>query len=1248
MKKTLLFIAMFLLVVSAKAQDIRNAYTFDKMNNTVKFDITKISLFEQRAHFLYLLNYDERFVVTTSDKDGVFVIKPSKNSYNFNLEDTFYNFYKEEVATFTSMSKDEVGEMFNEWKSLLPNKLVASMMMDIYVKDRQNNLCANADPFCTDVGIYEFPAGVNAGNGESGPNYNCLSTRPNPAWYYMKMANPGGMTIYMYSTPSQDIDFCCWGPFEDPITPCPNGLTAAKVVSCSYAPAHTENCIIPSSAQTGQYYILVITNFSNNQCNITFSKTAGTGTTDCSIMPPLVENDGPYCVGETIHLTGNAQSGASYSWSGPGNWTATGQNVTRPNCTIAMAGTYTCTITLNGQTSSTDTHVEIYANPTANFNPPTAYAGIQTQFTSTSTTNPSGQAITSYLWNFGDNQTSTQQNPTHTYATPGSYTVTLTVACGENTCTSTKTQTLNVQSSMTATISGDNVICQNETLTLNANVSGGSGTFTYTWKKNGSTVGTNNPTLSLTMTEAGSYNFTCDISDGFTTQTPSINVIVNALPNAYAGADQTINFDNATTLEAGYIEGASYSWQPADSIVGSHSQRTVQTKQLKGNTIFTVTVTKNGCTAQDDVLVSVGAEMTATVSIDDSAICQGESTTVTATAIGGNPSSYTYSWEPAAEVEYPHAASSAVYPSLNTDHFTCTISDGHTTLVKTVNLTVYELPVANAGEDFPVHYENSATLTAAEVPGASYEWQPQNMIQNGDNMHQTVTTVPLTDETEFTLIVTRNGCSTEDKVVVFAGAHLQGTVQAQDNSICQYDGTTQLTAAAYGGNETYTYSWSSSKPGVFSNANQHITTFSEPAEAGEYILKCTISDGQNTIERSTTITVVEQPKADIWVVDANNFDEYPSVVAGSSLTLEASAVAGATYEWQPNNLIMNTSDNGRIAITYPLNDIGLYDFEVTVKTQTATHNYCTNSASLTAKVYSNVEASVHAEALEICERETMTLTATATGGTGFYNYTWEPAAYFENNVGQTVTTKALPGHVGMINFTCEVTDQFLDNAHNEDKAEVTVHDAPRINYDLMGEQLVEAGNEFYPFVYEYSIDSLSLTGYEIESIEWSIYSYYPTPNQLDPNTNESLWFCVPDPHPTDPRQPKKAYVYINEVGNAKLSCKITAACGYTEARIIIFTEGYEYDDVSVEEINYDDIITVYPNPTKGELYVSLGDIITSPVTVSIYSLSGMLMTQQTESGDMAHLSINGLSNGIYLVRITGKDFVVTKKVILNR
>lgn len=603
----LLLIGFMLLTLPMRffAQNSRTVYN----QETIEFDITDIDLFDERVFFIYNLVNDSRFDVKASEEDGIFLINANEAFENLNLEDSFLDFCHQNNAAFRQMDKAVAADVACEYKALIPSEMFASLMMDYYIRSRQNNTCANADPFCTDNGQYQFPAGVNAGSGEAGPSYNCLSTTPNPAWYYMRIANPGNINIYMYSTPSHDIDFCCWGPFDDPVSPCPNGLTANKVVSCSYSAAATENCIIPATAQTGEYYILVITNYSNQTCNITFSKTGGTGTTDCGIMPPLVDNDGPYCVGETIHLTANSngQSGATFNWTGPGGFTSTQQNPTRTNCTMAMAGTYTCTISLNGQTNNATTEVVIYPQPTANFNYTSVCKGTPTQFTSTSTTNPSGQQMT-YRWNFGDGGTSSEQNPSHTYAQAGNYNVTLTTTTGGGACSSQKQQTVPVYAAPIASASAlPNVVMYGGTSQLSASA-GTAGTFNFHWEPANKVVNPNSQnTATIGLQATTTFTVTITNPQGGCSSSAQVTVSIEGSGmTAMASADAyELCEGESTTLHATPSGGTgdyTYTWTPANTLSNPNIQNPVATPPV-GTTQYTCQV-GDGYTTQN-VSVSI-------------------------------------------------------------------------------------------------------------------------------------------------------------------------------------------------------------------------------------------------------------------------------------------------------------------------------------------------------------------------------------------------------------------------------------------------------------------------------------------------------------------------------------------------------------------------------------------------------------------------------------------------------------------
>lgn len=577
MNKLLKIIGLVTILLVMPVRHFGQITQYTQSQSTIFFNITDISLFDERVFFMYNLVNDSRFNVVNGEDDGVFIISADPAFEGMDLAASFSDFREQNTLSFSMMDKEQAAETALAHKADLPKEITLSLMMDVYIKSRENDMCATAYPFCTDNGMYQFPAGVDSGNGEQGPDYDCLRTTPNPAWYYMRIGNPGDINIYMYSTPEKDIDFCCWGPFTDPIEPCPYGLTIDKRVSCSYSGNATETCQIPSYAQIGDYYILVITNYSNQPCNINFSKTGGAGTTDCGIMPPLVNNDGPFCMGDDIHFTANGQTGASYHWTGPNGFVSDEQNPSIRNCNMSHAGTYTCTISLDGQTNSATTDVAVVAQPTANFTATTVCLGSPTQFTATCTTNPANQEISNYFWQFGDGETSNEQNPTHQFTTPGNHRVSLTVDCGHGTCSDTKMQDVTVNATPVANAGDNQTIPYGNTAQLHGSGEPGNYTYNYHWEPEELVVNANaQNTQTVALTTEQTYRLTVTNPQGECIDTDEITIFIQgeAMTVSASASPFTICNGESTQLMAtagGGTGNFTYSWTPTQGLSDPHS-----------------------------------------------------------------------------------------------------------------------------------------------------------------------------------------------------------------------------------------------------------------------------------------------------------------------------------------------------------------------------------------------------------------------------------------------------------------------------------------------------------------------------------------------------------------------------------------------------------------------------------------------------------------------------------------------------
>lgn len=186
------------------------------------------------------------------------------------------------------------------------------------------------------------------------------------------------------------------------------------------------------------------TNLSAGAYTITVTDAAGCTAVVNVILtePPLLTvnataNPNTVCAGTPVTLNAVAVGGTptyTFTWN-PGALNGATQNVT-PTATQ----TYTVDVVdANGCTSSAGVLVTVNEMPTALFTSDviSGCAPLIVNFSDSSfITAPA--TITGWTWDFGDNSTSTQQNPTHLYSIPGAYTVVLTVTTSAG-CTQTIT-----------------------------------------------------------------------------------------------------------------------------------------------------------------------------------------------------------------------------------------------------------------------------------------------------------------------------------------------------------------------------------------------------------------------------------------------------------------------------------------------------------------------------------------------------------------------------------------------------------------------------------------------------------------------------------------------------------------------------------------------------------------------------------------------------------------------------------------
>ncbi|HTL82093.1 MAG TPA: LamG-like jellyroll fold domain-containing protein [Bacteroidia bacterium] len=809
------------------------------------------------------------------------------------------------------------------------------------------------------------------------------------------------------------------------------------------------------------------------------------------------------------------------------NWAPSGG--TAATASPLNPATYTCTITDGIGCTGTATITITEPSPivvTPSQTNVTCFGAMDGSATATSS---GGTGAHSYSWSTGGN------GMTESPLDAGSYTCTVTDVNG---CSSSQTFQITEPTQIVPTHTSTDITCFGNTDgTASINVTGGVPSYNYSWAPGGYT------TSSVTNLPENMYLIDITDATGCTTQdTITINSPSQILPTitttnvTCAGAGNGM----ATVSVVGGTSPYSYSWSPTG---GSTS-----TETNLGPGSYSVTVTDfHGCTGTQSTTITEPSPLTSTSSQTDNSCFGGSNGTATVVAGGGN-GSYSYNWTPS-------GGTAATANGLAAGSYTCTIMDiNGCSITNTFNITEPGMITV-----FETHYDEtcfngnnaSATMSVSGGTGTiSYAWSPtggNNPTANG--LPAGTYTCDITDQ---------NGCAVSQTVTITEPASMLDNAVITNVS-CGGGNNGSVVLNMSGGSSPYFYYWSDLTNG--SSITGQV--------AGTYTI--TIQDANScTITDSFTIT---EPSALAMSSTSTDITCHDSLNGTADITVSGGSPA-YTYLWSTGG---TTSSLSNLAA-------GNYNCVVTDA------NGCLDSlivmvfdpGAINPFVINTFEPSG-------CGATDGGFNMSASGGAGFYVYSWSTGATTEDLVG-----------VGAGVYTYTVTDAngcvgtFIDSLSDPNPPVVTLAEPTSLiclndaAITLSGESPV--GGTF---------SGTGVTG-----------------NSFDPFTAGNGTAVV-------------TYSFTDTLG-----CTGTA----TDTIVVDPCTG-------VQSTLASNTWNLYPNPTTGEFHM-IGNA-SGEIHIQCFAADGRMIRDVVESNsnDIV-LSLEGEANGIYLVRVItdngNSSFRITK------
>ena len=618
----------------------------------------------------------------------------------------------------------------------------------------------------------------------------------------------------------------------------------------------------------------------------------------------------------------------------------------------------------------------------------------------------------------------------------------------------------------------------------------------------------------------------------------------------------------------------------------------------------------DGCSSFTRLLVPVTIQApTIVANMQTATVCPGDFLTLNGS--GG----LTYTWNNAVVNDMPFVPAPTSYVSATQTYVVNGFDIDGCANQDTVVVTVLPQPILIAGVDQTVCEGtpiilNASTTTASPTPVTSFVWN-NNILNNA----QYVPTVsgPITVTANGA-----NGCTTQDSVQISVLA-LPIVNAGVDQTICVGTGATLSASGAV------SYVWNN-------NVSQGVTFY--PTASQIYTVTGIGANGCTNLDQ-IQVNVATGPSVTVSAAQ--------TVCANDAATFSAVSQNSLGGFWATSGNGTITPSISSAAITYlPAAN----DPAVVTLSYVAT-NACGNTADSTIVNVLPIPVINAGSDQAICDGSTVVLNAT---GTGFI--TWS-IPNVSNGIAFVPVTTA----------TYTATATALNNCTNQDQVTVTVLALPDVyagdNLSICsGEQVtlnasgatayqwsggIANGTPFAPATTTtYSVTGTTVNG--CASTDQVTVTVNPTPNAVASIVDDITLTATPGNFnyqwincATGTAVPNASFATFNALANGTYAVIVSTPQGCSDQSDCI-----TIDAVSVEQIT-EIVMSVQPNPTSGELSISMPTDLTAKAQV--FDAQGKLVIDLNNVSNGSILNLTNMTTGVYMVRITSADALQTFRVV---